>query len=186
MFTFETLRLRFRNFRADDWAAVHSYGSLPEVARFENWGPDTPEDSKAFVARAMARQREVPRRIYDLAMILKADGSLVGGAALKRGVEDFMTAEIGYTFHPRVWGRGLATEVAQALVDFGFRDLGPQRIWATCWPENHASFRVLQKAGLSFEGLLKGNAFVRGRLEDALLCGISRDTWLADAPEMPA
>ncbi len=84
--------------------------------------------------------------------------------------------EIGYVLHPDFWSKGLATEAAQMLLRFGFEQLQLRRISATCHPDNHASARVLQKAGLTFEGRMRSHLFVRGEWRDSLLyAAISED-----------
>ena len=82
----------------------------------------------------------------------RIDGALVGYAGLQR-MEDGPEVEIGYYLARRAWGRGLATELAQALVDRAFRDMRLTRLVAVVRPENEASKRVLAKAGLHAEGL---------------------------------
>jgi [ribosomal protein S5]-alanine N-acetyltransferase len=60
--------------------------------------------------------------------------------------------EIGYRYLPTAWGRGIATEAARRVLDFGFRELGHDLIVGVTHPENWASQRVLQKIGLRREG----------------------------------
>jgi ribosomal-protein-alanine N-acetyltransferase len=87
-----------------------------------------------------------------MAVIDKGDGSLIGYAGLQH-MDDGPEVEIGYYLGRRAWGRGLATELAQALVDHAFSELELTRLVAVVRPENEASKRVLAKAGLQFEGL---------------------------------
>ncbi|WP_269433171.1 GNAT family N-acetyltransferase [Paenibacillus sp. FJAT-27812] len=51
--------------------------------------------------------------------------------------------------------KGFATEAAKALLEFGFRELGLHRIFATCRPDNLGSAKVLQKIGMSYEGHIR-------------------------------
>lgn len=60
--------------------------------------------------------------------------------------------EIIYALRPSLWGRGLASELVPALLDYGFRTRGLKRLVATVRPENHASVRVLEKAGMNCAG----------------------------------
>ena len=60
--------------------------------------------------------------------------------------------EVGYRLLAEVWGRGLATEGARALVRYGFDELGLDRIIGVTHPDNAASQRVLVKAGLDDAG----------------------------------
>ncbi|WP_316787572.1 GNAT family N-acetyltransferase [Thermoleptolyngbya oregonensis] len=59
--------------------------------------------------------------------------------------------EVGYVLDCPFWGRGLATEAARASLQFGFDTLGLERIVAIARPENHASQRVMQKLGMTYE-----------------------------------
>jgi RimJ/RimL family protein N-acetyltransferase len=60
--------------------------------------------------------------------------------------------ELIYALRPELWGRGLGSELAIALTDHAFRQCGLSRLVATVRPENHASVRVLEKAGLHGAG----------------------------------
>lgn len=59
--------------------------------------------------------------------------------------------ELIYVIDPSRWGRGLATELAKALIRHGFKDLGFERIQASTDTPNTASSRVMEKAGMTFE-----------------------------------
>ena len=177
-FSIETPRLVLRDFREADWEAVHAYAADAQVVRHMNWGPNSEADTKAFIAKAIALSQAQPRRSYQLAVVVKDTGLVIGGAVLRMLDRDPLSGEVGYTLNPLAWGNGYATELARALVRFGFQDLGLRRIWATCRPENSASYQVLRKVGLTFEEYLQNQKLVRGQWVDAFLCGLSRETWL--------
>lgn len=61
--------------------------------------------------------------------------------------------EVGYAFGKKSWGLGLATETARAVVAWGFREKRLDRIVAVASPENSASRRVMDKLGMTYEGL---------------------------------
>ncbi len=54
------------------------------------------------------------------------------------------------------------------MIDFGFEELGLSRIWARCFSENTASARVMEKTGMTREGVLRESLFIKGRLADWL------------------
>lgn len=60
--------------------------------------------------------------------------------------------KLGYDLHPDAWGRGVATEAAQATVGLAFCQLGIDRVIAVVKPNHAASSRVLEKAGLTHTG----------------------------------
>jgi len=66
--------------------------------------------------------------------------------------------EVGYAFGRMSWGRGYATEVAAAAVQWGFESLGLERIVAVASPENAASRRVMDKLGMHYEGVRPGSS----------------------------
>ena len=167
-----TERLLLREFVEGDWPAVQEYACDPQVVRFMSWGPNTEDDTRAFVARALAGQREEPRRAYEMAVTLLDDGRLIGGCGLHLGNPANRSAMLGYCYARAFWGNGYATEAARALVDFGFRELALHRIWATCDPDNAASARVLEKFGMQREGRLREDTNVRGRWRDSFVYGV--------------
>ena len=76
-------------------------------------------------------------------------------------MEIFRTWEIGYIFNPNYHNQGYATEACQAVINYAFTQLNAHRIVANCSPENPASWRVLEKCGLTREATRRKNAFFR-------------------------
>ncbi|WP_370617231.1 GNAT family N-acetyltransferase [Mumia sp. Pv 4-285] len=97
----------------------------------------------------------------DHAVVVHLDGAAVGIASLevrdgvgqREGSEPWHGVEgsLGYTFDAAVAGRGFATEVATALLDLAFTDLGLLRVTAACFADNTASWRVMEKLGMRRE-----------------------------------
>ncbi len=171
-------RVTLREFTAEDFPAVHSYGGDPEVTRYTLWGPNEPEDTRGFLAWAMQSARAEPRTDYSLAA--QVDGELVGGAhlAILSGVH--AAGDIGYVLRRDRWGEGLAQEAARLVLRLGFQELGLHRVQATCDPQNAASRHVLERIGMRQEGHLRENFLVRGRWRDSLLYAVLRGEWEAD------
>lgn len=85
------------------------------------------------------------------AAILKSSGEMIGRCGLepvesKVGLE----GDIGWMFKKKYWGRGLATEFGQAMIEYGFTRLPVRRIFARADVANTASIRVMQKLGMKF------------------------------------
>jgi ribosomal-protein-alanine N-acetyltransferase len=102
---------------------------------------------------------------------------LLGTVSLRSYVRD-RRAELGYWLAAPVWGRGFATEAAQAVVDFGFRELGLARVYAQVLAGNRASLAVLDKLGMVSEGVKRQHVNKARRLHDVVLYGLLRDEWL--------
>jgi len=79
-------------------------------------------------------------------------GDFMGSCLLRHPIDAPEKVELGYSLHPSYWGKGLATEMAKNLVNYGFYQLGFDEIAAVTDPENAASQNVLQKAGMQRQG----------------------------------
>ncbi|MCK4510553.1 GNAT family N-acetyltransferase, partial [bacterium] len=75
------------------------------------------------------------------------------------------------------WGRGLAMEAAAGLIGFGFEQLRVHRIWATCDTRNVRSARVLEKAGMKLEGIMRDDTWLRGQWRSSRLYSILEGEW---------
>ena len=145
----ETDRLLLRKYVEEDAEAFFELNSDPKVLRFV---PD-----KQLLNVEQARQILIDHPIADYrkhgfgrgACILKSTGQQIGFAGLKY-LEELDEVDVAYRLLPAFWGQGLATEAALASVRYGFDELGLKRIIGLAMPENVASIRVLEKAGLHY------------------------------------
>ncbi len=172
-----TDRLLLREFEEGDWPAVLAYQSDPRYLRYYEWTERSADDVRAFVRMFVDAQREQPRLKYQMAIVLRADGRLIGGCGVRKRTADAWQGDMGYELAPGIWGRGYATEAARAILAFGFEQLKLHRIWATCIADNVASAHVLEKIGMRLEGRLRDNEHFKGRYWDSLIYGILESEW---------
>lgn len=79
-------------------------------------------------------------------------GQFVGRGGLRHcTVEGKNAIELGYAFLPQYWGRGLATELAEASVRVGFDVIRLDELICMALPSNGASRRVMEKAGFRYD-----------------------------------
>jgi RimJ/RimL family protein N-acetyltransferase len=150
----ETERLLLRGWRDGD---VEPYARLcadPEVMRFIGNGSTlTREQSGEQISRFVRHWEERGFGLW--AMEEKASGAFVGFAGLgykEDWTEGGHKTEVGWRLDRAFWGRGLATEAAEASVAHGLEHLKLERIFSIIQPENTASLRVAEKAGLTLRG----------------------------------
>jgi RimJ/RimL family protein N-acetyltransferase len=167
--TLTTARLTLREFAASDFDWLHPITENTTVTRYTDWGPNQPQDTHAFLAEATSYGRGPDAFAWAVAL---NDGTGIGSASLAITSRHNQRATFGYMLDPAHWGRGYATEVAEAVVAFAHTALGMHRVEATCHPENAASARVLEKAGLKLEGRLRHHVLVRGSWRDSLLFAV--------------
>lgn len=153
----KTERLVIRPFRESDYKDLHEYLSLEEIYQFE---PGDPISLKE--ARKITRERT--GKVNWWAAILNNDKKekLIGHISLFQVEPDiFRTWEIGYIFNPTYHNHGYATEAVGAVIKYGFEKLNAHRIIAHCSPENVPSWKVLEKCGMTREGLQRKNVFFK-------------------------
>jgi RimJ/RimL family protein N-acetyltransferase len=177
MLPLHTRRLVIRDFEPGDLAAMRAYASDAEVVEHVLYDARDGAQLGEHLDRVLGSQRNRPRRAWELAIVARRTGRVIGTCdlALVAGRE----ADLGYMLARRHWGRGYATEAATALVAHAFADLGVERVRALVDVANERSRRVLEKAGLRWEALLRRHAHAKGRWWDCHRYGLERRDWLA-------
>ena len=87
-------------------------------------------------------------------------------------------AEVGYVINPKYHNRGIATEALRRVMDFGFMELNAHRIEAKYMIGNDASRRVMEKCGMTFEGVRRSSMFVKGKYRDIGICSLISDEYM--------
>lgn len=170
----ETQRLILRPYRPDDWEHIHRYAAIADFAQYDVWGPNSEDDTKKFVADCIHKLSQRPVQRYELAVQLKADGSVIGGCSLKQSIENAGLAGLGYAINPDFQCVGYATEAALALIRFAFEELSLFVVYAQCDTRNIASRRVMEKAGMTLATVLERHQLVKGVMTDSYRYEIRR------------
>jgi ribosomal-protein-alanine N-acetyltransferase len=173
----ETPRLRLREFVEEDWPAVFAYQADPRYLTYYAWTQRTEAEVWAFVAQFLTWQAAKPRHKFQLAITLRDGGPLIGNCGIRLAEAGAQMGDLGYEISPAHWGRGYATEAAQAMVGFAFEGLHLHRVWGECVPENVVSRRVMEKLGMRCEGRLRQTRWYKGRWWDSLVYGVLEDEW---------
>ena len=98
-------------------------------------------------------------------IVRREDDQLIGSIGL-RLVQAHGRAELGFWLGRPYWNHDYCTEAAKAVIEYGFQVLGLDRIYASHFTHNPASGRVLEKAGMAYEGLLRHHVQHWGTYED--------------------
>lgn len=172
--TLETQRLRLRPFTLADAPAVAVLANDPEVAANTLSIPH-PYDEEMAVSWIGTHREGWERGVLATFAIVLRDGGTLAGAVGLVVAPPHLRAELGYWVGRPFRGAGYCTEAAAAVVEFGFREMGLNRIQAHHFTRNPASGRVMRKIGMRYEGHLrqwvrKGDGF-----EDADAYAILRE-----------
>jgi RimJ/RimL family protein N-acetyltransferase len=104
------------------------------------------------------------------------DSVVIGGISLS--VDDFHeNAQLSYSLARVHWGKGLTTEAATAIVDWGFGELGLAKVYGNSDLRHVASWRVMEKIGMTREGVLRSHRRAREGRSDRVYYGILREDW---------
>lgn len=148
----ETDRLVLRRARIPDAPVIFErYAQDPEVTKYLTWTPhETIERTLTFLQRCENAWQS--GEAFPWVLLQKTDDQIVGMIELR---PTGFRADIGYVLARPFWNRGYMTEAVRAVVDWALRQPGTYRVWAVCDVDNLGSARVLEKAGMQREGVLR-------------------------------
>jgi ribosomal-protein-alanine N-acetyltransferase len=172
--TLETDRLILRKMTPDDAEAMFAYASDPEVSRYTLWETHRSiEDSRAFLD--LVTQKYESGGEPDWGIVYKGDHRFVGACGLVDWEVEHARVEVGFVLSREYWGRGLMPEAVRAMLSFGFERMNLNRVEARCIAENAASARVMEKAGMAYEGTLRQREYIKGTYRDMKLYAILKE-----------
>jgi RimJ/RimL family protein N-acetyltransferase len=176
VFRLETRRIWLRWPRVADAKAIDRYSSRWEVARMTARIPHPypPGEAERFIFTA----RESNALGRDLILVItpiRGKREPIGMISLESRLQGRLT--LGYALAPEVWGKGFATEAAQAAIETGFTLTGAVELLATAHIENPASRRVLEKCGFVHIGTGLEGAPARGGMVPCHSFRLGRETW---------
>ncbi len=175
MNTIQSQRLLLRPVEPGDLADVYEYSKHPEVGSNAGWKPhESIEETRQIMNEVFVNRENV------WGIIWKENQKLVGTVGLindeKRSCDAVLM--LGYAIGKPYWGNGIMTEVAKAVIAYGFEVLKLKLITANCYPTNLRSRRVLEKCGMTYEGCLRMvETLYDGRTMDHLCFSISEEEY---------
>lgn len=178
----ETHRLLLRPFRKEDAEDMYrNWASDPEVTRYLTW----PAHSSVEATRGLM-DYWIPQYenggFFNWAVVLKETGAVIGSIAVVRLEEAIGEAEIGYCLGRSYWGRGLMPEALRTVMDYLFDTVGVNRVMAGHDIRNPNSGRVMEKAGMKPEGVLRGSGKNNQGICDMAIFGLLRSDRVPAAP----
>lgn len=172
-----TPRLTLRRMLVDDCSDMYEYASRQDVTKHLTWYPHPDRAYTREYLQYLGR-RYSAGMFYDWAIVYEPDCKMVGtcGFTSFNFISD--SAEVGYVLNPVYWGKGIMQEALDRVLRFGFENLGLNRIEAKFMEDNVRSRHVMEKAGMTFEGILREAMLVKGGYVNVGICSILRSEWL--------
>lgn len=172
-------RLLLRPYReGDEQAMFDNWCGRAELARFLPWAPHRGIEVTRQVLSDWLRAYQSPKTYH---WGIEMGGKLIGDIAVMNQNTADLICEIGYCLSPDHWNQGIMTEALNRVMRFLFAEVGYNRIQLRHLAENEASGRVMEKAGLKYEGTLRQSVRTpQGKLADAPLYAALREEWLRE------
>ena len=169
--------LLMRPLESHDSSAILDLVVTPEIAA-NTFVPQPypPEAASEFVR--LGRERWRYDEAYVFGVIEKCSQRFAGCMGI-HPVAAHGRAEVGYWIGKAFWGRGLATSALRLLLQFAFETLKLNRVEAGHFAHNPASGRVMEKAGMRFEGLRRQYVLHREQYKDLVWYAILREDYEA-------
>ncbi|MDR2751906.1 MAG: GNAT family N-acetyltransferase [Clostridiales bacterium] len=151
----ETQRLILRRFTEDDAQAMYdNWASDPEVSKYLTWPSHKSVDDTRKTLKAWIGSYDKPD-YYHWAVELKSLCEPFGGISIVSINEKTSSVHVGYCFGQKWWRKGYASEALNCVVNFFFEDVKANRFEARHDTNNPASGKVMQNAGLFYEGTMR-------------------------------
>jgi len=148
----ETGRLILRRFTVGDAENMfHNWASDPEVTRYLTWPCHISSDATAELLEAWV-EKYAEGDYFNWAIEFKETGTVIGNISIVKLDEGVNAAEIGYCLSRAYWGRGIMPEALRSVMDYMFDEAEVDRLAAFHDVRNPKSGRVMEKAGMQYEG----------------------------------
>lgn len=174
----DTERLTLRLIKESDLNDIFSYCQNPNVARFVTWEPhQTLKDSQKLIDYALSNYSQ--GRIEPIAVCLKNDPEkkVIGTVGLIAVSPKNRTFELAYAIDEKYWGKGFVVEASKPIIDFAFKHYAMERLQCRCRVENPQSSRVMEKLGMSFEGIARSAMFIKNQTWDMKIYSLLKSEW---------
>ncbi|MFT4146311.1 MAG: GNAT family N-acetyltransferase [Mobilitalea sp.] len=155
----ETERLILRRFTIDDLEQMfRNCWSDIEVWKWTSYKPMQSIEDVINIAEMFTEKwlgaYDRPNR-YSWAIQLKASGEVIGRFFGMNPDDEISQIELAYELGREWWNQGYMTEAVKAIIDFFFKEVGLNRIYANFASKNPASGKVMQKCGMTYEGTMR-------------------------------
>ncbi|MEG0693171.1 MAG: GNAT family N-acetyltransferase [Oscillospiraceae bacterium] len=173
----ETNRLILRQFEMNDaQATFDNWCSKDNVSKYMRWKThQSIEETKSMIGKWIEGYKD--ERSYHWIIVNRQTQAPIGTIGLFIVNEFDMCGVFGYCLDDVEWGKGYTTEALNAVLEFAFEQVGFNRIEAEHSVNNPASGKVMQKVGMTFEGVAKQKYKCNLGFQDCNLYGITANEY---------
>lgn len=158
----ETERLILRKLTAADIDDIFEYASQHDTTIYLPWETHKSKDD-SFEFLKMTDEKFISTDNINWGVELKSEKKIIGSIEIRKWNDINRCGDIGYALSPLYWNRGIMTEALKRIIRFAFDELYLNRVEAHCDGNNTGSYRVMEKAGMKYEGTHRQKVFVKGK-----------------------
>jgi ribosomal-protein-alanine N-acetyltransferase len=174
--TLKTQRFLLRQVNSTDLPTMFRIRSDPKVMRYYGSNPiNSLLDAQRIIDELQSAFHNQLGIRWMIALPDKDE--MIGSCGFWRILKPHYRAEVGYDLAPEYWGQGVMSEALEAILDWGFRQMGLNSVEAQIDPENLGSRRVLEKCGFQQEGHLRQAYCQNGVFTDTTVFGLLASDW---------
>lgn len=179
----ETNRMILRYWEESDAADLFAYAKNEKVGPPAGWKPHE------NISESLEIIKELFIPINAWAIVYKENGRVIGSIGLENDKRrpGLASRELGYSLAEDYWGKGLATEAAKAVIDYGFMKMQLDTISVCTGNANLRSQRVIDNCGFVYEGLCRRcYRIYDGTVRDSRCYSLFREEWENQNRSVPA
>ncbi len=163
--------------KPSDYIDMYEYASDEKVTKYLLWNPhENLTQTRDYLRFIQTRYHTGD--FYDWAVVDNSSKRMIGTCGFSRLDFENNLAEIGYVINSAFWGQGIASEAVCAVMEFAFMELNVRRVEAKYIVGNENSRRVMEKCGMTFEGIQRQAMYIKGEYRDIGICSIISDEYM--------
>ncbi len=172
----KTERLILRPFNHEDVNDLFEYASNPDITKYVLWYPHTSKyESLEFINNTV--EAYIKNEPSPWAIEFVQTNKVIGSIGFNNYSIQNEKADIGFAISKKYWGKGITVEALKPIIEYSFKKLNLHRLEAHCIVSNKASARVLEKAGMKYEGTFREFTKVKGKFISAKFYAILKSDW---------
>lgn len=171
-----TDRLKLRPLSKDDAKDMFEYTSQEASTKYLSWNPHSDIEQTVSFLKEVELKYGTIHSEYSWGIELIETKKMIGVIKLFDISSASRRAEVSYILNSNFQGKGYINEAIAAVLDFSFNEMKLIRVQARCSTDNSASEKVMQKAQMTFEGILKKYWILKGEIKDVALYAITNTT----------
>lgn len=177
--TLETKNLILRRLEIKDYKeAYNSWYKDKEVAKYSLWDEHKSSEFTRKLFEIWYKEYQ-NLDVYRWLIVLKETDEIIGiiDSQLNK-FEDYGAFELGYSISKKYWNNNYMTETIKRVIKFFMEDVEANVVYAECMSDNIASERVMQKSGMTKEGILKNRVITKeNRINDLISYSITKEDY---------